>query len=487
MGSGIAQLSVMAGFDTCLLDVAPGAAARARERIEADLTARAERREIDVAAALARLRPARAAGELAGCDLVIEAVSEDIELKVEVLAALPESAVLATNTSSLSIAAIAGRLRHPERVVGMHFFNPPPRMRLVEVVSGPDTSAAALELAEATAIAMDRRPIRVRDSLGFVVNRCARPYYSESLQIMEEGIAEPAAIDRLCRIGGPFRMGPFELMDLIGLDVSLAVSRSFYSQSFGEPRWKPSPAQVRTVGSGRFGRKSGRGWHDYGGAPRPLAEDPPPGGGGDGRVISILGAGALAEGLRDRAAKHGFDPDSKPRDEAVLTFDLNGDGPRDGIPAAVSVGDRSLAAAGRSGDIGFAILGPVGEARVVELTHLPWSDPGVKAAAAEVAAAMGLATAWVGDGPGLVLTRIVAQLVNEACFALGEGIASRENIDAGLREGLNHPFGPLEWGSRIGWETVLATIDGLWHERHDPRYRAAPLLRRVALTGADPE
>jgi 3-hydroxybutyryl-CoA dehydrogenase len=489
MGAGIAQLGALAGIETVLSDASAGAVAAALERIERDLwrgAARGDWAEEEAAAARGRLHPAATAADLEGCELIVEAVPEDLELKLRVLAGLPPDAVLATNTSSLSVAAIARGTPSPERVVGMHFFNPPPRMRLVELVPGPDTAPDALALARATAVAMGRRPIVARDSIGFVVNRCARPFYAEALGLIEERIADPARVDRACRAGGPFRMGPFELMDLVGLDTSLAVSRSFSSQSFGEPRWKPSATQARLVAAGHLGRKTGRGWHDYrDGARRPPDPPPPPGNGGNGRRLAILGQGPRADALRRRARRHGFEVHGDSAARTLLTVDLRPAHERaaDG-PALVPVATSSLAAGGRPGDVGFLVLPPEDEAALIELTRLPSSAPSLVEAAEDAAAAMGFATIWADDAPGLVLGRIVCQLVNEACFALGEGVASREDIDAALRDGLNHPRGPLEWGERLGWQFVTDVLDGLWADRHDPRYRVAPLLRRAVAVGA---
>ena len=214
--------------------------------------------------------------DLRGCTMVVEAAPERLELKRELFARLEAicggDAVLATNTSSLSVTAIAAGAERPERIVGMHFFNPPARMKLVEVVAGDESSDQALDATTAMAEAMDRTPIRARDSVGFVANRCARPFTLESLRMLGEGVATHEEIDEILRSAGGFRMGAFELMDLIGIDVNLAVARSFFEQSFGEPRWRPHPIQQRMVDSGRLGRKTGRGFYSYPAPKRTRAE-----------------------------------------------------------------------------------------------------------------------------------------------------------------------------------------------------------------------
>ena len=212
--------------------------------------------------------PRRSLADLAECDLVIEAAPEDLGLKRELFAALAEACgpetILATNTSSLPVTAIAALVPHPERVVGMHFFNPPALMKLVEVVATADSSEEALDATTEVGRRMGRTPIRAKDSPGFIANRLARPFTLESLRMLADGVADAETIDRVCRIGGGFRMGPFELIDLIGLDVNLSVARSFYAQG-GEPeRWRPSAIQEQLVAEGRLGRKSGAGFYAYG-------------------------------------------------------------------------------------------------------------------------------------------------------------------------------------------------------------------------------
>jgi 3-hydroxybutyryl-CoA dehydrogenase len=269
MGAGIAQVAALGGRETLLYDAFEGAAEQGAARLAEALAkgaARGRWSEAEAEAARARVRPVADLEELAGCELLIEAAPEDLALKRELFGAVaavcgPE-AVLASNTSSLRIAEIAAGIPHPERVVGMHFFNPPALMRLVEVVAAPQSSAAALATATELAEAMGRTPIRAKDSPGFVANRLARPFSLESLRILADSLATPAEIDEIVR-GAGFRMGPFELLDLIGLDVNLTIARSFFAQG-GEPeRWRPSPIQEAMVAAGRLGRKSAHGFYDY--------------------------------------------------------------------------------------------------------------------------------------------------------------------------------------------------------------------------------
>ncbi len=271
-----------------------------------------------------RLERLQAVGEieqLAPCELVIEAVPERLELKHELYGQLSEivdeRCVLASNTSSLLVTAIAPAASHPERVVGMHFFNPAPVMRLLEVVAGEQSSARALALAHATGEAMGKTVIRASDGPGFLVNRSNRPFGLEALRLLAERIADVETIDRICRMEGGFRMGPFELMDLVGVDVGFEISKSFYEQSFGEPRWRPSPIAARYVAAGLHGRKSGRGYYTYDGErgatggpshrdadPDPREAERPTTGEG---VVVIAGSGVVAEELRHEAAEAGYE------------------------------------------------------------------------------------------------------------------------------------------------------------------------------------
>jgi len=274
MGAGIAQIAALGGYETRLHDPVSAALEAGIERLRGDLTKGAQRgrwNEDDAEAASSRVGGAASLGDLAGCDLVVEAAPEELELKRELFAALAEACgpktILATNTSSLPVTAIAAETPHPERVVGMHFFNPPALMQLVEVVATADSAGKALEATAEVGRRMGRTPIRAKDSPGFIANRLARPFSLESLRMLAEGIADAPTIDRVVRLGGGFRMGPFELIDLIGLDVNLSVARSFYAQG-GEPeRWRPSPIQARMVDEGLLGRKGNRGFYEHGDGP----------------------------------------------------------------------------------------------------------------------------------------------------------------------------------------------------------------------------
>jgi 3-hydroxybutyryl-CoA dehydrogenase len=283
MGNGIAQLAARSGARTLLYDPIPEALRRGLERARDGLQKEAAKGRLtqkEAQAGIERLEAVEDLAAFASCELVIEAVPERLDLKHDLYRQLSEivseECVLATNTSSLLVTAIATGARSPERVVGMHFFNPAPIMRLLEVVAGEQSSEDALALAHATGEAMGKTVIRAHDGPGFLVNRCNRPFGLEALRLLTERIADIETIDRVVRVEGGFRMGPFELMDLVGVDTGLEISKSFYEQSFGEPRWRPSPIAARYVAAGLHGRKSGRGYYDYSSDPyRPPDPDPP--------------------------------------------------------------------------------------------------------------------------------------------------------------------------------------------------------------------
>jgi 3-hydroxybutyryl-CoA dehydrogenase len=503
MGSGIAQLAARAGARTLLHDPIPEALERGVKRAAEGLSKEAAKGRLsaeEATAAAARLEAVSSIEAFAPCELVIEAAPERLELKNELYERLSqvvgEECVLATNTSSLPVTAIAAAASHPERVVGMHFFNPAPAMRLVEVIAGMRSGEAALALATATGEAMGKTVIRASDGPGFLVNRCNRPFGLEALRLLQERIADVQTIDRIVRLEGRFRMGPFELSDLVGVDTGFDVSRSFYELGFGEPRWRPSPIQARMVAAGLHGRKSGHGYYDYSGDAPHRPEDPEPPApqsapsDGEGLVVVICGEGVLAGELRAAATAAGYEvrgPQDAQRELPALIVECGvgaeGETARGG-PRVVLCDSGSLAALDPGGpSVGFHVLPPFAEAGLVELTRGEHSSPAAASRAERFFATLGKHTAWVGDAPGLVLGRIVCQVINESAFALGEGVGSASDIDTGMTLGLNHPRGPLEWADRIGLDHVLRVLQALCDEYREERYRPAPALRRLVLSG----
>ena len=499
MGAGIAQLACRGGARTLLHDPLAEALARGAERVRAGLEKEATKGKLSVEQAreaAERLEAVDSLEGLAECELVIEAAPERLEIKHELYARLSEivteECVLASNTSSLPITAIAAGATHPERVVGMHFFNPAPLMRLLEVVAGVLSGERALALADATGKAMGKDVIRAADGPGFLVNRCNRPFGLEALRLLAERISDVPTIDRIVRMGGGFRMGPFELSDLVGVDVGFDVSKSFYELSFGEPRWRPSPIQARQVAAGLHGRKSGRGYYDYSGegSHRPADPDLPQAAAPvDGEVLVVIcGHNTIAGQLREAASRAGYEVRSPHHPQTELPAlivecgELEDDPAPRGGPRLVLCDRGSLATLDPGGpSVGFHALPPFDECRLVELTRSESSSPAAVSRAERFFGALGKHVEWVGDAPGLVLGRIVCQVINESAFALGEGVGSAQDIDTGMVLGMAHPRGPMAWAQEIGVDHILAVLGGLWEEYREERYRPAPALRRRAI------
>jgi 3-hydroxybutyryl-CoA dehydrogenase len=533
MGNGIAQLAARSGARTLLYDPFPEALEKGTQAARKGLAKEAEKGKLSreqAEKAAEGLQPVDDMAALAGCELVIEAAPERIELKHEMYGKLSEivseQCVLATNTSSLLVTAIATGATHPERVVGMHFFNPAPLMALLEVVAGVESSPEAVALAVATGEAMGKTVIVAKDGPGFIVNRCNRPFGLEALRALQEQMADVESIDRICRMEGGFRMGPFELMDLVGVETGLEISKSFYEQSFGEPRWRPSMIAARQVAAGLYGRKTGRGYYDYSDGPgKHRPEDPPPlEGGAPGHdrvaatglappagegVVVISGENVVAQELRAAAGEAGYevrpphaptggvlpalfvDCEGAPSVDPTKRASPGGQPDRRGTPAAPQGGARVVLCANGSlnaldpdgSAVGFHVLPPLEQCSLVELTRGESSSPVAAARAERFFQALGKHVAWVGDAPGLVLGRIVCQVINESAFALAEGVGSAQDIDTGMVLGLSHPRGPFEWADAIGLDHVLAVLDALYEEYREERYRAAPALRRLVRAG----
>jgi 3-hydroxybutyryl-CoA dehydrogenase len=447
MGAGIAQLAASVGHHVLLYDF-DGAAEKGKARIGKGLNglvSRGKMTKAEVDALLGRITVASALEDLAGVALVVEAIVEDLEVKRSLFGQLEgivaEDASLASNTSSISLTSIARGLKRPERFLGMHFFNPAPVMKLVEVISGVATAPAVAATVFATAEAWGKFPVHARSTPGFIVNRVARPCYAAALRLYEEQVADPATLDALLTEGGGFRMGPFALIDLIGADVNYTVNLSIFNAFYNDPRFRPSVLQLELVNSGRFGRKSGRGFYDYtDGAemPRPATV----------LVDDTAGATDIASGQIDN----------------VLIMTTRG---RTARAEARAVGRpvilHDLFIDGTTKRLGFAVS--------------PGVPDSVKARFVAALNAQGVAATALVDWPGLVVMRTVAMLANEGFEAVMQGVGSEESIDLAMRYGANYPKGPVAWAREIGSARILAVLDALLEATGDPRYRASFRLR----------
>jgi 3-hydroxybutyryl-CoA dehydrogenase len=451
MGAGIAQVAAVAGHPVLIYDAVPGAATAAvgtiRERVA--------RRGTDPAAV--DLTAADGLPDLGTAQVVVEAIVEDLAAKRALFADLEQvvaaDCILATNTSSLSPTAVARDLHHPERVVGLHFFNPAPAMKLVEVIPGLATDASVTDATAALAQSWGKTVVRASATPGFIVNRIARPFYGEAWRLYEEGAADPATIDAVLTGAGGFRMGPFTLMDLIGHDVNEAVTRSVWTAFGHDPRYTPSLAQRALTDAGWFGRKSGRGVFDY----RDGAVSPA----GPPAAIPAPPASAITPTPAWPASAVEF---------------------ADGTLMVPSTGQTATELAASHGGPVIVTDRALDEqtATAIAIAASPSTSPAALNQAIATLQAAGRDVYVIDDVPGLIVTRTVAMLVNAGYDALQHQVASAADIDAAMRLGTNYPIGPLEWGERWGLPVVLDILDALHRAEGDPRYRASTLLRRRA-------
>lgn len=471
MGQGIAQVALVAGHVVRLYDAVPGraeeAAAALADRLDR-LVAKERMSAADREAALARLRPAADLADLADCSLVVEAVVERLQTKQELFRALEEvvdeDCLLATNTSSLSVTAVGGALRAPGRLVGLHFFNPAPLLPLVEVVSGFATDVTSATRAYGIARAWGKTPVACADTPGFIVNRIARPFYAEAFAVLESQAADPATIDAVLRECGGFRMGAFELTDLIGQDVNESVTHSVWRSFFQDVRFAPSLAQRRLVESGWLGRKSGRGWYDYAeGAERPephTAEKAEP----PAYVVVEGDLGPAAE-LLALIREAGIQVREEDEDHGTRLV-LPGGG-----QLALADGQTSV----EFRDVVYFDLAPdYRRATRIALSASQDTAPDTLTGATGLFQALGKDVSVIGDAPGMIVARTVARIIDLAHDAVAKGVATEEDVDTAMRLGVNYPLGPFEWSRRLGRNWAYALLDDL-HLR-DPSGRYAPSL-----------
>ncbi len=420
--------------------------------------------------------------------LIVEAIVEDAAAKRELFASLENvvapDCIIASNTSSLSITALAAGMKHPGRFVGMHFFNPAPLLPLVEIVSGLETSAEVAATTYATAVAWGKSPVHAKSTPGFIVNRCARPFYAEALRLLGEQAADPATIDAVIRDSGGFRMGPFELMDLIGLDVNLAVTKGVWDAYFNDPRYAPSVIQQELVAAGRLGRKSGRGFYDYSAgatatAPRDLPAAP------RAAAVTIHGELGVAAPIADRIAAAGIAVEHSRADSRFPNGALRVAGEGGGAWLALTDGRTATAravAAGVANLVLFDLAFDYAKAARIAIASADTCGDSARAAAVGAFQAAGFAVCRFDDVAGLAVMRTVAMLANEAAEAVTQGVAAPAAIDVAMQKGVNYPRGPLEWADTIGAANVRDVVANLADHYGEDRYRVSPLLARRAFS-----
>lgn len=487
MGAGIAHVAALAGHPVYLYDTRPEAIDKGIAGIAADLDFLVSRGRLDAAARDASLARLTAVTELAAASdagLAIEAIVENLEVKQKLLlqleALLGAQAILTSNTSSLSITAMAAVLARPERLAGLHFFNPAPRMKLVEIVSGLATDPGVARTLHATAKAWGKVAVHAKSTPGFIVNRVARPYYAEGLRVLAECAAAPATIDAAMRECCGFPMGPFELMDLIGHDVNYAVTRSVFDAYFGDKRFTPSLIQHDLVLAGRLGRKSGRGFYAYGDDVAKTLPDTEAGVAGM-KAVTAVGSLGVATPLLARLEAAGVQVTRKAAPEGAAGWLEVG-------RARLMLGDGRTASR-RVAEEGCAdlvlldlCLDYAATPRVV-LAHADQCGAAAWQGVVGTLQAAGLAVSRVDDVAGLVGLRTVAMLANEGADAVLQGIGSAADIDLAMRFGTNYPLGPLAWADTLGVSFVARVLANLRAHYGEERYRVSPLIQRKSHSG----
>ncbi len=485
MGAGIAQVAAAAGHPVKLLDARSDAAARAVAGIRAQFAKLAEKGKMSAEAAQAageRLIAVEQLSELADAALVVEAIVESLDAKQKLYADLEAivgaDCIFGTNTSSISVTAIGAALKRPERLAGLHFFNPAPLMALVEIVSGLATDKAVADTLFATANAWGKTAVHAKSTPGFIVNRVARPYYAEALRIAQEGAADYATIDACCREAGGFRMGPFELMDMIGHDVNFAVTNSVWSAFYNDQRFLPSLIQQELVDAGFYGRKSGRGFYDYReGAVKPeaqteAAQTPA------GKII-VFGESDLAELLVERLQDAGRSYTRAPDcDGRVVEVGLAKIYVTDGRSAT-----QRAAETGVANTVLIDLALDYAKATRLAVAAAEQCEPAAISSAVGLLQAAGFAVSRFLDVPGLVVMRTVAMLANEAADAVNQGVCTENGADQAMRLGVNYPQGPLAWADQVGVAAIRDVLANLGASYGEDRYRISPLIQRAVFAG----
>jgi 3-hydroxybutyryl-CoA dehydrogenase len=467
MGRGIAQVLAQSGTRTLLFDAQPGAAQKGKQAIAGALGKLAEKGRLqpgDVDAALGRIEVVDQLERFSECHVVVEAIIEDLAAKRQLFSSLEKTVksdcILASNTSSLSVTEMAAACKRPERVAGYHFFNPVPVMKIVEVVDGVLTASWATDALAGLARRFGHEPIRCKDTPGFVVNHAGRAFVPESLRVLSEGVADFASIDRILVDAAGFRIGPFGLMDLVGLDVAHSVMKSMYQQYFDEPKYRPSFLSEPRVAAGLLGRKTKRGWYTYGddGAAEKIPEPPVP-------TSTPKTVWAVPE-------LHELISLGKSKDAEVCFVAPLG---KDVTTAALELGLDPTRTVGVDPLFGFA------KRRTLMVNPATRKD--VRAAAHALLAFDGVPVSVINDSPGFVAQRVVAHIVNVGCDIAQMRIAAPADLDRAVVLGLGYPRGPLAMGDALGARKILTILEAMHAIFQEPRYRPSPWLRRRAQLG----
>ncbi len=484
MGRGIAQIAAQAGLRVRLYDTSADAVSAARESLRQVWDKLAQKGKLsaaDAQAALNRVEPASALADMAPCEVVVEAILERLDVKRDLFAALEgvvsEDCILASNTSSLSITAIAAACKRPQRVAGFHFFNPVALMKVVEVINGLRTAPAVSDALAALATRMGHTPVRAKDMPGFIVNHAGRGMNTEGLRVAQEAVASFDQIDAIMREQAGFRMGPFELLDLTALDVSHPVMESIYRQFFDEARFRPSPITTVRLAGGLIGRKTGEGFYVYTDGQKQVPAEP---------AVPLLPTGlkvwvspahevghARAVELLQRLGAT-VQTGTLPEVDALIVVTPFGD------DVSTTVTAQGLDA---SRTVGLDALHGFDTTRRRTVMISPATLPRWRDAAHALFAADGVSVSVIDDSPGFVAQRIVAMIVNIASDIAQQQIATPQDIDRAVTLGLGYPAGPLAMGDALGGARILEILRNLQTVTGDPRYRPSLWLQRRVQLG----
>lgn len=480
MGRGIAQIAAQAGCRVLLHDTREGAAEEAKAALGQQWRQLVEKGKMSVAAAdaaLARLEVVADTHALTDANVVVEAIVENLDAKRALFRELDDivsaDCVLATNTSSLSVTAIAAGTRFPCRVAGFHFFNPVPLMKVVEVVAGALTDNAPLELLTTLAREWGHTPVRAQDTPGFIVNHAGRGYVTEALAVLRECVAEVPVIDAILREAAGFRLGPFALLDLTALDVSHPVMESIYRQYYDDPRYRPSPIAAQRLAAGLLGRKSGRGFYRYDGSPNPEAPVSTAAPWAGPVWVSDAHASA-AEPVRVLLQRLGAEVETgfAPSAGALIVVTPFGTDVSACIAAERLDARRT---------VGIDTLLDLGRRRTLMCS--PATVPLIAEQAQALFAQDGVPASLIADSAGFVAQRVLASIVNIGCEIVQQGVCTPADLDRAVELGLGYPKGPLAWGDSLGASRILQILLNLQQRTGDMRYRPSLWLRRRVECG----
>ena len=500
MGMGIAQIAAQAGIQVLLFDAKAGAAEQGRQSLQAmleKLAAKGKFTDGQLQSTLSNLTVIEDIAKIADVDVVIEAIIENLDIKKQLFKQLeslvPAETILATNTSSLAVTAIASDCEHPERVAGFHFFNPVPLMKIVEVIPGISTKSSVVETLTTLAKRMGHLGVVAKDTPGFIVNHGGRAYGTEALKILGEGVASFEDIDRILRDGAGFRMGPFELLDLTGIDVSHPVMESIYNQYYFEPRYRPHPLTRQMLTGNKLGRKVGEGFYQYTDGQKvtsntnqqlPYKTD------SDTSNLSVWIGADLVEDKQQlidhlNAKDITIDDNDKPNPDSLALLAIYGE---DTTNAAIryQVNPKQAVAIDMLTDLSkHRTLMPsiVTEDNFVAQAYALFGRNNKFGQSSDEGSKVAVDATLITESTGFVAQRVVAMVINLGCDIAMQGIATPKDIDNAVKLGLGYPYGPISWGDELGAERILLILEHIYGLTGDPRYRPSPWLQRRAKLG----